>query len=158
MEPRPYEGVGGRPGWARKGPADFGGGLSVCSVFSLFREAHAYLGAALVGFEADAALVVLGGVLYYGQAEARAAGGFGVALVHAVEALKHPALVLRGDAGAVVAHAQEDIVLPLGGVDLRLAALAAVFDGVVREVPDYLPEQAPYTILATGNRTDGNGT
>lgn len=43
-----------------------------------------------------------GNVLDDRQSQARAAGGFGTALVHAVEPLKHAGLAVLGDADAVV--------------------------------------------------------
>ena len=57
-----------------------------------------------LAFELDGAVVILHGVLHDGQAQSRAAGGLGVALVHPVEPLEHAALVLRWDADAGVTH------------------------------------------------------
>ena len=54
----------------------------------------------------DCTVMVLHGVLDDGQAQSGTAGGLGVALVHAVEALEDAALVLRGDADAVVCDGQ----------------------------------------------------
>src|SRR5699024_4269565 len=107
-------------------------------------EEHGNPGAAsLLALQLYLRAVVLGGVLDYGEAEAGAAGGAGVALVHAVEALEHPGAVLGRDAYAVVGDGEGDAA---GGSALHrhgdVAAVAAVLDGVVAEVPDYLPEQA----------------
>ena len=67
----------------------------------LLGKRDADLGAA-AGFtlEGNLAAVVHGGMLDDGQAESRAAGGLGVALVDAVEALEDPTLVLGRNADA----------------------------------------------------------
>ena len=73
-----------------------------------------------------------------GEAQARAAGLAGVAVVDPVEPLEHPRLVLRRDADAGIAHAERDAagILPHDG--LHAAALPIVLDGVVQEVVDHL--------------------
>ena len=43
-------------------------------------------------------------VLYNGQAQSSAADVLGVALIHPVEPLKHPVLILSGDTDAVILH------------------------------------------------------
>src|SRR5699024_5037968 len=62
--------------------------------------------AALFAFQFDLGAVDGGDVLDDGQAQAGAAGLLAAALVHAVEPLKHPLLILRRDADAVVPHAE----------------------------------------------------
>ena len=49
-------------------------------------------------------VMVLHRVLYNGQSQPGTPGGFGVALVHPIEPLKDPALVLRGDADAGIRY------------------------------------------------------
>lgn len=70
----------------------------------LLGKRDADLGAA-AGFtlEGNLAAVVHGRVLDDGQAESRAAGGLGMALIHAVEPLEDAASVLRRDAMPVSA-------------------------------------------------------
>ena len=73
-----------------------------------------------------------------GQAQAGAADGLGVALVHPVEPLEHPLPVLRGDADARVGHGHGDRIRPVLHPDERLAAGAVVLDGVVAQVVHHL--------------------
>ena len=105
----------------------------------LFGKRDADLGAA-AGFalESDFAAVVHGRVLDDGQAETRAAGGLGVALVDAVEALKDPALVLGRNADAGIKNRDGGFLLAVFNMDADAAAGTVIFDGVVAEIVKHL--------------------
>ena len=94
--------------------------------------------------EADVAVVILHGVLHDGEAQPRAAGGLGVALIHPVEPLEHPALVLRGDADAGIRHRDGGGAVLRGHLHLYGAVGDVILDGVVAEVEDHLIQQPPH--------------
>ena len=85
-------------------------------------------------------------MLDYGEAEAGAAGLARVAFVDAVEALEDAALRLGRDAHAVVGDGEAHAAVGQGAhADVGPAALGpGIFDRVLGEVPDYLPEQAAH--------------
>ena len=92
--------------------------------------------------ELDAAVVILHGVLDDRQSETRAAGRLGVALIHAVEALEHAALMLRRDADAGIGDGDAAAVGIGGDRHVHAPAVAVILDGVVAEVIDDLVDQA----------------
>ena len=89
-------------------------------------------------------MVILHGVLHDGEAQPRAAGGLGVALIHPVEPLEHPALVLRGDADAGIRHRDGGGAVLRGHLHLYGAVGDVILDGVVAEVEDHLIQQPPH--------------
>ena len=92
--------------------------------------------------ELNAAVVILHGVLDDRQSEARAAGRLGVALIHAVEALEHAALMLRRDADAGIGNSDAAAAGIGGDRHVHAPTVAVILDGVVAEVIDDLVEQA----------------
>ena len=89
--------------------------------------------------------MVLGGVFDDGQAQSGAAGGPGVAFVHPVEPLKHPALLIGGNADAGVCHPKDGVTVLLGHGDIHPSAGDIVLDGVAAQVLKDLPHQTPDT-------------
>ena len=87
-------------------------------------------------------MVILHGVLDDRQSETRAAGRLGVALIHAVEALEHAALMLRRDADAGIGDGDAAAVGIGGDRHVHAPAVAVILDGVVAEVIDDLVDQA----------------
>ena len=94
--------------------------------------------AADLAFQLDLAAVVHGGVLDDGKTQPGAAGGFGVALVDAVETLKDPALVLGRDADAGVEDRDDGVLRAAFDVDAHASVGAVILDGVVAEVVKHL--------------------
>ena len=105
----------------------------------LLGKRDADLGAA-AGFtlEGNLAAVVHGGMLDDGQTESRAAGGLGVALIDAVEALKDPALVLGCNADAGIKNRDGGFLLAVFYVDADASAGTVIFDGIVAEIVKHL--------------------
>ena len=114
----------------------------------LFRIKQNGNGRALVqfAFHGDLAVVVLHGVLHDGQAQARAAGLLGVALIHAIEALKHLVLMLGSDADTGILHTQQHFTFFLRNGYFHAAAGGVVLNSIVAEVVNDLVQQSADTI------------
>ena len=69
-----------------------------------------------------------------GQSQARAANLLGMALIHPVEPLKHPVLVLSGDANARILDLNHGLMFLPGDGDRDAAAPVVVLDAVITEV------------------------
>ena len=95
----------------------------------------------LTAVQRDGAVVISHGVLDDGQAQSGTAGGLGVALVHAVEALEDAALVLRRDTDTGIGHRDHGVGAVTAHGDGDAAAVLIVLDGVVAEVEDRLGQQ-----------------
>ena len=80
-------------------------------------------------------------VLDNGQSQTGASDGFGVALVHPVEPLKDPALVLRRDTDARVRYRELRAPVGAGDGDSDPAPRTIVLDGVVAQVADHLVQK-----------------
>ena len=72
-----------------------------------------------------------------GQPQPRAANLLGVALVHPVKALKHPALVLRRNPDARVRHSYLRAFRALSHCESHTAAGPVILDGVFAQVIDH---------------------
>ena len=103
----------------------------------------------------DGAAQILHRVLDDGQSQTGAAAGSGMALVHPVEPLEHPALMLRRDADAGVGHGQRRAVGGRGEVHGDAAVGNVVLDGVVAKVIEDLGQQTPHA--ADGDSLAGDG-
>ena len=116
-----------------------------------FRERHGEGRAfARLALNAHVRLLDERSVLHDGEAQPRAAGGLGVALIHPVEPLKDPVRLPGGDADAGVLHGEDHKAVLLGDRDLHGPAVLIVLDGVVAEVEDRLGQQ-------TADARDRNG-
>ncbi len=73
-------------------------------------------------------------MFYDGEPQPGAAGQFGMAFIHSIEALKHPMLVLKGDADACVGHLQHTAGLGLGNRHVHLAAVNVVLNRVSNKI------------------------
>ena len=90
--------------------------------------------------------MILHGVLDDGQAQSRTAGGLGVALVHPVEAFKHPGLILRRNADAGVRHLYDRGLFVGVHEEMHTAAGDIVLDGIVTEVVEDFIQKPPHAL------------
>src|SRR4028119_1150188 len=97
-------------------------------------EGRALAGDALDGHPAP---VVLGDVLYDGEAEARTAGRLGARLVHPIEPLEDARELPLGDADARVGDADDDLIPLRTARHLDPPAGRRVLYGVVHEVGEH---------------------
>ncbi|MPM56173.1 hypothetical protein SDC9_102975 [bioreactor metagenome] len=86
-------------------------------------------------------VVVLGGVLHDGKAQACAAGFLGMAFVHPVKALEDPELMLYRDSDAGVGDGKGNAAGVPGYGNVHAALIHVVLDGVEAEVIDNLPQE-----------------
>ena len=94
-----------------------------------------------VGLQGEVGPVEGRPVLDNGQSQTGASDGFGVALVHPVEPLKDPALVLRRDTDARVRYRELRAPVGAGDGDSDPAPRTIVLDGVVAQVADHLVQK-----------------
>ena len=88
------------------------------------------------------AVMVLHRVLDDGQTKPGTTRLLGMALIDAVESLKHLVLMLGSNADAGILDTQSDTVIFLGNKHLHASIRVIVLDGVVAKVIDHLIEQA----------------
>ena len=93
----------------------------------------AFLGFA---FKPDSTAVIGYGVLYDGKSKTRAAGFFGMALIHTVEAFKDTALMLGRNTNTGIADRKDDIAVLVLEVNCYLTAILVIADSVVTKIID----------------------
>src|SRR5262245_37256793 len=98
----------------------------------------------------QAAAVPAGDVLDQGETEAGAALCPALAHVDAIEALGQPRQVVRGDAGAIVAHRDTSLAAPFGERERDVDALAG--GRVFERVLDQVLEQADELVAVAAHR------
>lgn len=103
-------------------------------------------------------MVIHGGMLNDGQTQACSATCLGAALVHAIEALEHLALLLGRDADTCIGNRQVRMALIIGPTSKRNRATGLVIaNSVTGQVINQLVDQAWHTFDHNGLRLAHDG-